>query len=76
MRADIEAGLKPDEALQVHLTEANKKKYNLNHRRTVTRFIKKYLESKGLPYRVRSFHRDDEKDFFLVQCGVPGSAGQ
>jgi hypothetical protein len=76
MRADIDAGLQPDEVLEVHLTEVDKKKYNLMHRRTVARFIKNYLESKGLAYTVRSFHRDDEGDFFLVQNGVPGSHEQ
>lgn len=73
LRADIDAGLKADDVLEIRLTEADKKKYNLMHRRTVTRFIKKYLESKGFPYRVRSFHRDDEGDFFLVQYGVRGT---
>lgn len=76
MRADIDAGLQPDKVLQVVLTEADKKKYNLKHRRTVARFIKKYLQSKNLPYRVKSFHRDDEGDFFIVQCGVPRGDGQ
>jgi len=71
LRADIDAGLTPDKVLEVVLTEADKKKYNLKHRRTVARFIKKYLQSKHLPYRVRSFHRDDEGDFFLVQYGLP-----
>lgn len=65
MRADIDKGLKPNEALQVSLTEEDKKKYKIKNRRTVARFVKKYLASRKLPYTVKSFHRDD-RDFIIV----------
>jgi hypothetical protein len=66
MKADIDKGLKPNEALQVILTEEDKKKYKIRNRRTVSRFIKKYLDSKGLNYGVKNFRRD-EGDYVVVQ---------
>lgn len=65
MRTDIDKGLKPNEALQVSLTEEDKNKYKIKNRRTVARFVKKYLASRKLPYAVKSFHRDDQ-DFIIV----------
>ena len=66
MKADIDAGLKPQEALQVILTDEDKKKYKIKNRHTVARFIKNYLDSKGLKYGVKSFRRDNG-DFIVVQ---------
>lgn len=70
MKAALDKGLKPNEALEVVLTDADKAKYKLKHRRTVTRFIKKYVRSKGLPYSIKSFNRD-MGDYFLVMYDVP-----
>jgi hypothetical protein len=67
MRADIEKGLKADEALQVVLTDEEKKRYKIRNRRTVARFVRKYLEQRNLPYIVKSFHRDDMGDVLIVQ---------
>jgi len=50
----------------VILTDEDKKRYKIKNRRTVARFIHKYLESQGLKYGVKSFRRD-EGDFFVVQ---------
>jgi hypothetical protein len=66
MKADIDKGLKPREALQVILTDEDKKKYKIKNRRTVARFIQKYLDSKGLKYGVKCFGRDNG-DFIIVQ---------
>lgn len=66
MRRDIDKGLKPQEALQVILTPEDKKKYKIKNRRTVARFVKKYLEENNLPYIVKSFNRDGG-DFIVVQ---------
>jgi hypothetical protein len=65
MRADLENGLMADEALQVVLTEKDKERYKIKNRRTVARFVRKYIESKKLPYVVKSFHRDDMGASFL-----------
>lgn len=70
MRGDIDKGLKPQEALQVSLTDEDKKKYKITNRRTVARFVKKYLASRKLPYTVKSFHRDD-RDFIIVFHAPP-----
>jgi|SRR5579872_1159165 len=67
MRADIEKGLRADEALQVVLTDEEKKRYKIRNRRTVARFVRKYLEQRNLPYIVKSFHRDDTGDILIVQ---------
>jgi hypothetical protein len=69
MKADIDKGLKPMEALQVILTEEEKAKYKIKNRRSIARFIKKYLEAKGLSYNVRNFHRD-EGEFIVVENDV------
>ncbi len=66
MKADIDTGLKPREALQVILTDADKAKYKIKNRRTVARFVQKYLDSKGLKYGVKTFRRDNG-DFIVVQ---------
>jgi predicted nucleotidyltransferase len=66
MKADIDRGLKPQEALQAVLTPEDKKKYKIKNRRTIARFIKKYLESKGLKYGVKSFNKDGA-DYIVVQ---------
>lgn len=66
MKADIDKGLKPSEALQVILTPEDMKRYKLRNRRTVVRFIQKYLDSKGLKHGVKSFRRDNG-DFVVVQ---------
>lgn len=52
------------------LTPEDKKKYNLEHRRTVARFIKKYVLSLNLPYSVKSFERETGT-FFLVMYDEP-----
>ncbi|MFZ0915150.1 MAG: hypothetical protein WBQ76_15145 [Candidatus Korobacteraceae bacterium] len=66
MKADIDRGLKPQEALQVILTTEDKKRYKIRNRRTVARFVKKYLDSRGLKYRVDSFGRDG-RDFIVLK---------
>ena len=66
MKADIDEGLKPNEALQVVLTPEDMKKYRIKNRRTVARFVQKYLDSKGLKYGVKTFRRDSG-DFVVVQ---------
>lgn len=70
MKAAIDEGLKRAEAVEVILTDADKARYKLKHRRTVTRFIKKYVRSKKLAYSVKSFTRD-MGDYFLVINDVP-----
>ncbi len=73
MKAALDAGLKPQEALEVVLTPADKKKYGLEHRRTVTRFIQKYVKALGQPYTVKSFERD-MGTYFLVMYDLPVQA--
>lgn len=66
MKADIDKGLKPLEALQCALSPEDKKRYKISNRRTIARFVKRYLESKGLKYGVKSFNREG-LDFIVVQ---------
>lgn len=73
MKEALDAGLKPQEALEVVLTPADKKKYGLEHRRTVTRFIQKYVRSLKMPYTVKSFERESGT-YFLVMHDKPVQA--
>lgn len=66
MRTDLGKKLAPGEALQVLLTENDKKKYGIRSRISVARFIKKFVAAHKLPYKVRSFRRD-EGDYVIVQ---------
>jgi hypothetical protein len=66
MRSDLEKGLKPKEALQITVTDQDKAKYGIQNRRSIARFLQKYLDANKLPYQLKSFHRDG-MDFFLIQ---------
>lgn len=55
MRADLEKGLKPHDALCVSFTEEDMQKYRITNRRTVARYLKHYIAARALPYKVRSF---------------------
>jgi hypothetical protein len=66
MKADLDRGLKSNEALQIVLTDADKAKYRIRNRLTIARFLKKYLATHKLPYIVRSFRRD-LGDYIVVQ---------
>lgn len=65
MKRDLDRGLKPEEALELILTDEDREKYDLQHRRTVARFLRKYLRSHNMPYRLKSFSRETG-DYFLV----------
>lgn len=66
MKADLERGIKPQEALQVTFTEADMKKIGITNRRTIARFVQKYVTAKGFPYVVKSLHREN-REFVIVQ---------
>jgi|SRR5215467_415675 len=67
MRADIEKGLKANDALQLVMTDEDKMTHKIKNRRTVVRFVRKYLKDRNLPYVVKSFHRDDMGDVLIVR---------
>jgi hypothetical protein len=67
MKTDLDKGLRRQEVLQLSLSDEDKVKYGLKSRRTIARFIRKYLRSKNLSYVVKSFRRDS-KDYVLVQA--------
>lgn len=62
MCADIEKGFKTNEALQLVLTDEDKEKYQIRNRRTVARFVRKYLKDRNLQFVVKSYHRNDLGD--------------
>jgi len=70
MRADLEKGLKPDEALSVSFTEADMQKYRITNRRTVARYVKKYLAAHQLPYKVKSFQSQQLGGFHVLVWAV------
>jgi len=65
MKACLDKGLKPNEALEIVLTDQDKAKLRISNRRTVARFIQKYLVDHKLPYVFKSFRRE-LGDYFLV----------
>ncbi len=69
MKADLDRGLKPTEALQVIFTRQDQQKYNLRNRRSIARFIQKYIAARDLPYKVTSFEDRAAGSFvIMVQC--------
>jgi hypothetical protein len=66
MRADLEKGLNSKEALQLVVTDEEKAKYGIQNRRTIARFLQKYLADHKLPYVLKSFRRE-QGDFFFIQ---------
>jgi hypothetical protein len=71
MKADLDRGLKPGEACQVFFTEADKVKYNIHNRRSIARFIQKYIRERELPYTVKSFERREAGGDFYVLVLYP-----
>jgi hypothetical protein len=66
MRADIERGLKPKDALQIGFTKADMAAIGLSNRRAIQRFIQGYLAEHNHPYVV-SCVRNGDTDFIIVQ---------
>jgi hypothetical protein len=58
MKADLDKGLKPKDALVVTLTDDEMCNYGILNRRTVGRFLQRYVAARNLPYRVRVFNRE------------------
>jgi hypothetical protein len=55
LRDALEKGLKPDEVLAVTFTEADMRKYRITNRRTVSRYLQRYVAAHKLPYKVQGF---------------------
>lgn len=55
LRAALEKGLKSTEAVSVIFTDAEMKAYRITNRRTVARYVQKFIKDHKLPYKVRSF---------------------
>lgn len=72
MKADIDSGLSPDDALKYTLTDEDKKKYRIQNRRTVQRFIQEYLESRGKKYAKYQVlcRRVGGVDIIIVELGA------
>ena len=66
MKSRIDKGLKPGAAVWATLTEDDKEQMGIMNRRTIARFVQKYLASVGKEYTVKAFHRDD-MDFIVVE---------
>lgn len=66
MKADLIKGLKPREVLQISLTDEDKERCGISNRRTIVRFLQKYLTDHKLPYALQSFRRND-LDYFVVR---------
>lgn len=65
MKTCLDKGWKAKQSLQLTMTPEDMERFGLINRRSIVRFIQKYLEANGLEYTVKSFHRDD-LDFVVV----------
>jgi hypothetical protein len=70
MQIDLARGLKANDALQVVLTDGDKKRYGIKSRLTVVRFLKRHFAAHKLRYHVKSF-RGDLGDYIIVQHKKP-----
>jgi len=70
LRAALDQGLKPAEAVAVIFTERDMLRYRITNRRTVTRYVKQYLEAHKLPYHLKSW--DLRSGGFNVVVDSPG----
>jgi hypothetical protein len=70
LKAAIDSELTPGEFVAVILTEEQKKEIGIAHRRTIARFIKKYVRARTLPYSIKSFTQDG-MDHYYVTHDVP-----
>jgi hypothetical protein len=52
MKADLDAGLKPNEAVRTILDAEAKKKFRIKDKKTIMRFLKQYLADNGLKHHV------------------------
>jgi hypothetical protein len=50
--------LKPNEGMEVRLTEEEQQKYRITHRRSVTRCVRGYIKANHIPYQVDSYNTD------------------
>ena len=67
MKADIDKGIKPAEVLQLSLTAKDYARIGLTHRKTIFRFIKKYVQDSGRKYIVKC-RTGADRDFILVEA--------
>ncbi len=64
-KAKLDKGLAPTEAIGISLSDDDKVNYGLKNRRTIARFIVKYLSDHELPYTLKSFS-EGTTDFFFI----------
>jgi hypothetical protein len=70
MRADLEKGIKPDGALMLTFAAAEMQKYRITNRRTVARYVAKYLAAHNLPYKIKSFQSKAAIGFHVMVYAV------
>jgi hypothetical protein len=66
MKKDMDQGIKPEEALQIALSEADRNRIGVKNYRTVQRFVERYIASKSLPYKVSSSSQDNGMKYIVV----------
>jgi hypothetical protein len=57
MKTDLDKGIEPGGALMVTLEPQDQLEHRITNRRTVARYVKKYVATRNLPYKVKSFER-------------------
>ncbi len=55
LKRDLDRGLKPGTVLQIRFGPEEMKKYRITNRRTVARYLQKYITEHKLPYEVLSW---------------------
>lgn len=67
MKADLDKGLKPKETAKLELTEGDYARIGVSSKKTIYRFLLKYVKDNGLPYKVKS-RQSQGRDFILISC--------
>lgn len=65
MKSKLDRGLNPEEQILVTLTEEEKAKYRIKDRKTIMRFIRRYLRQNNFKYNFKTFNRDGA-DWFVI----------
>lgn len=70
MKKALAAGIGESEYIQIQLTPEEQAEYKLKHRRTIARFLKKYVQDNSLRYSVNSFNNGGDV-YFRILNDVP-----
>jgi hypothetical protein len=65
MKSDLDGGMKPGEVGMAVFDKKSQAKYRITNRRTIARYISKYVAENKLPYKIKSFASRDTGTFYV-----------